>query len=148
MVANALRLPESVERRPPQFSLRMLMAAVLVVGLTCSGVQTLGQMVLEKGVLVDLYNYPKAETSFGTIVRLEVYGTKLPLTDQAFARLPTLRNLEHLVICEHPITDATLSRLSSLRKLKRLILARTNVSQSGVDELRRRLPDCEIDWTP
>ena len=42
------------------------------------------------------------------------------------------------------MTDAGLKTLADLRGLKKLDLGKTEVTDAGVAELQRALPDCEI----
>lgn len=42
------------------------------------------------------------------------------------------------------VTDAGLKELAQLKNLKRLVLTRTDVSDGGVEELKKALPNCEI----
>lgn len=56
--------------------------------------------------------------------------------------LSDLRNLEMLWLDETNVNDLT--PLSSVRRLKWLKLRNTVVTKEQVDELRKRLPDCEI----
>jgi internalin A len=42
------------------------------------------------------------------------------------------------------ITDAGLKELAALRNLQRLKLASRDVTDAGVEELRKALPNCDI----
>ena len=61
----------------------------------------------------------------------------------AIERLP---NLEFLYLEGSPITDAGLKHLYSLKKLRMVTLSNTNVTQKGVDDLKRALPNTHVSW--
>jgi hypothetical protein len=46
------------------------------------------------------------------------------------------------------ISDASIDPLARLERLESLDLRETRVSEDGIAELRRRLPDCTVRWTP
>jgi hypothetical protein len=67
------------------------------------------------------------------------------VTDATLARLASLKNLEFLYIEQANITDAGLKQLAALKKLKVLQLElNMELTDGGVAELRRALPNCEI----
>ena len=47
-----------------------------------------------------------------------------------------------------PVDDEILQRLTQLRKLESIKIVGTHISEEGICELHRELPDCEIDWQP
>jgi hypothetical protein len=52
--------------------------------------------------------------------------------------------LELLDIQNAPVTNAGLSQLKGKLRLRRLDLYDTDVTESGITELQRALPNCEI----
>jgi hypothetical protein len=68
------------------------------------------------------------------------------VTDSGLAPLKNLRNLWQLSLLGTAITDAGLTHLSGMKNLRWLDLHRTAVTRSGREELRRALPDCNINF--
>lgn len=74
------------------------------------------------------------------VVDAPVAGEDLAL----LAELPTLRELTVVA----PIGDADVRRLRALRTLRRLVIRNAEATSAAIDDLRRELPDCAIDWRP
>jgi internalin A len=55
-----------------------------------------------------------------------------------------LPNLQELKLGHNKITDKSLSDLAHFKSLKSLFLVRTLVTDAGLKELKRALPDCKI----
>jgi Leucine-rich repeat (LRR) protein len=70
--------------------------------------------------------------------------TNLPISDlSALTGKTTLQNL----ILNHTLaTDASLAQLKSCPNLTTLNLKGTKVTQGGIDELKKALPNCQITW--
>ena len=66
--------------------------------------------------------------------------------DTGIAKLATLSSLSSLNLEGTDITDAAVESLASLEKLTRLNLKHTALTEAAVDQLRKRLPDCTIDF--
>jgi hypothetical protein len=64
--------------------------------------------------------------------------------EKALSLLPHLRGLKRLNLEAMPITDKELERVKPLTNLRKLNLSYTAVTDTGVAELRRALPHCEI----
>ena len=79
----------------------------------------------------------------------EVEVTCFDATDE---RLKRLRKFDHLVslrlINARKVTDEAVAVLSELTELKRLDLSDSRISKSGLESLKRSLPNCEIKQLP
>ncbi|HJT33252.1 MAG TPA: hypothetical protein VJ783_14505 [Pirellulales bacterium] len=58
--------------------------------------------------------------------------------------LGPMRMLEELYLAYDTVTDAGLAHLKDLDRLMVLDVRRTRVTETGVNELRKRLPNCMI----
>lgn len=74
------------------------------------------------------------------MVRLSETG----VTDGAIDSLVKLPKLESVNLYGTPVTDAGVLKLAALPNLKRLYLWQTKVTPQGIDELKKKLPKCEI----
>jgi hypothetical protein len=68
--------------------------------------------------------------------------------DIAIASLKGMTSLEHLSLERTRVSDRGLVHLEGLHNLKSLNLRRCKSTEDGVNELRRKLPKCEILWEP
>jgi hypothetical protein len=68
------------------------------------------------------------------------------VTDKGLKELAPLKELKELYLygCQG-VTDKGLKELAGLKELQRLNLGGTKVTYAGVAELKKALPDCEID---
>jgi hypothetical protein len=67
------------------------------------------------------------------------------VTDEGLRTIGELRQLRYLVLSSDYITDAGLRHLEAMDTLKKLRLSRCpNVTEEGVDRLRKALPGCYI----
>ena len=67
------------------------------------------------------------------------------LTDAGLVHLKGMRNLQQLDLMSTKVTDAGLIHLKPLTNLKQLVLdGCTTLTNAGVAELQRALPDCKI----
>lgn len=75
-------------------------------------------------------------------------GVNLDGTDLSDAGLAELKQtkLQHLSLVGTKITDAGLAQLSQLTMLKTLDVTKTTVSNRGISDLRRNLPDTLMVW--
>ena len=114
--------------------------------------------------LEHLNGLPKLDT-------LSLGGTQV--TDGGLAQLKLLGDLQHLaLVCNPHVGDRGLGHLRGLKKLKTLVLSSTQitveglrhlkglsnlnelfvfdaeVTEKGINELRKALPECEIHWSP
>jgi hypothetical protein len=145
------RSPQST-RGWRQFSLRTLLAAILVAGCL------MGWVAYERGLAADqqaaykliiakrgLTNFgpqsarsPWVRAILGEDVAAEggcVEFGDSSLTDDDIARLCSLRSLQRLSLQKNPITDKGLLHLSKLPRLKYLSLDETNITDTGLKSL-------------
>jgi hypothetical protein len=66
------------------------------------------------------------------------------LTEEGFAEIGRLENLEWLDLIKLPISDAAAQYLHDLKRLETLYLTHCQISDLAVEELRKALPDCEV----
>lgn len=76
------------------------------------------------------------------LTELDLRGN--PLTDAAMPYLARLPDLEYLVLGDQPITDDGLRELKACASLGRLVVKSTNVTSSGIDELKRANPKLRV----
>lgn len=82
-------------------------------------------------------------SGFHKLNRLELKSTDI--TDDGVALLTkALPNLEHLELAKTKITDSSLTLLQSMHKLKHLDLKDCKVSDKAVQELKARIPACNV----
>ena len=92
---------------------------------------------------IGLKHYVKALDS--EIADLFLFGWKL--TDDGLVHLKALPNLQSLDLMEMQITDAGLVHLKELTNLQSLDLTGCEkITDSGVAELQKALPNCEITY--
>ncbi len=80
---------------------------------------------------------------------LNLYGTQA--TDAALAQLKDFKNLARLSLAESQVTDVGLAHLKDCTSLISLELkgrkvGSTKVSAAGIEELKKALPKCKIEW--
>lgn len=73
-----------------------------------------------------------------------ISGKELKISNAAVGRLESLHNLERLVLRSPLLDDGAIPALARLRQLRRLDLVFTRVTQKGVKELQKQLPECQI----
>jgi uncharacterized membrane protein len=66
------------------------------------------------------------------------------ITDQAIEVLLKLPALESINLYGTKVTDAGVAKLAGMTKLKRLYLWQTPVTPATIEDLRKKLPECEI----
>lgn len=79
----------------------------------------------------------------------ELTSLQLPYVsvgDTGISQLATLPSLSNLNLEGTDITDAALEPLAALENLTRLNLKHTRLTEEAVDQLRKRLPDCTIEF--
>ena len=69
---------------------------------------------------------------------------KTSLTDSGVEKIIGLDKLDFLHLGSTKITDAAAASLAKLTGLSKLIVTRTEMTQAGVDEIKKTLPECEI----
>lgn len=75
---------------------------------------------------------------------LDVGYSKRRITDKGAASLADLHTLEELNIYSSAITDSTLQTLTKLSRLKRIEVTATDVTESGIEYLKSKIPDCNV----
>lgn len=68
---------------------------------------------------------------------------RCPVTDSTVSKLRRLRKLSTLALDGASITDECIDDLIAL-ELDYLFVFHTQMSQAGIDELRRRMPTCRV----
>ena len=80
---------------------------------------------------------------FTRLEKLDLSGTQI--TDAGLVHLKGMRDLQQLDLMSTKVTDAGLIHLKPLTSLKQLVLdGCTTLTNAGVAELQRALPDCKI----
>ena len=90
--------------------------------------------------LAHLAHFPKLE-------RLSLFGDEggsMVITDAGMLHVAKISTLKSLTLCGMPINDEALESLASLSNLERLALHRTEVTEKGVKDFRKALPDCWV----
>lgn len=111
--------------------LKSLLAKVTLVGLDVSG----------------------SEISDRGLLELASTRSQLRLLDLSFTRVgdsglkfvTSQSELRHLSMIDCRVTDCGIESLSRLTRLREIYLAKTAISASAAEQLRRRLPACRID---
>ena len=81
-----------------------------------------------------------------TFINFQSYNK---VTDEGLKHLGTLTNLEYLqILGSSAVTDAGLDHLVGLKHLRSLSLLGTQVTEEGVAELQKKLPECRIKLFP
>lgn len=96
---------------------------------------------LAKRLLGAAYREPVEHVGFGSAH--DLFHDQQALR-RALAVLPRLRELRRLSLAGLPVTDNELDLLKALSDLTDLDVAYTDVTNAGVAELHRALPDCRI----
>lgn len=86
------------------------------------------------------------QRSAGTLKRL--FLDRTALSDQDLEHIRRFHNLEYLSLTGTSITDGAVAHLAQLTRLRRLDLYCCRISEGAVSDLRRKLPDTEINWSP
>lgn len=66
------------------------------------------------------------------------------ITDEGLRSIGQMNNLGKLSIWQLPITDKGLTHLAGMRGLRSLVLSKTQCTETGVADLQRKLPQCNI----
>jgi hypothetical protein len=69
---------------------------------------------------------------------------KTAITDHGIANLAEIKSLRWLDLAETALTDASIQYLCDLKSLKCLIVSKGSLTPEGLENLRKRLPNCEI----
>jgi Leucine Rich repeat len=76
---------------------------------------------------------------------LRLVRTKI--TDEGLKELTKLPHLDTLDLQDTKVSDLGMKELARCARLRCLkLLSRTDVTQAGVNELRKALPECQVEW--
>ena len=139
---------EVVGFSPMRHFLMILAIASLVGG--CSGKKArklITDPIIEREIHRQL-SKPEGALTKGDLKKVKeliLSGTKL--TDEALEEVTKLSNLSKLSLqVNKGITDEGLKEVAKLTQLKKVQLYATKVTEKGVTELQKALPECTIDW--
>ncbi len=157
------------KRRWYQYTLRTLLAVMLLCALACSWYADRVEQARRQGEAVRLLGegefaiYDYQFDAVGDMLEDAKPATPQWLQDwwgtdffhrvvvihvnrrESLQRVGKLRWLEELYVsCE--TTDADLVHFQGLKRLKRLDLCRSRITEEGAKELQKALPRCQIDW--
>ena len=68
------------------------------------------------------------------------------ITDEGLGALRDCKELTHLFLQSTEVGDAGMRQIKSCTNLTLLNLKKTKVTAQGIDELRKALPNCKIEW--
>jgi hypothetical protein len=72
-------------------------------------------------------------------------GGGMVISDSALAHVGRMKNLKKLMLISLPqVTDAGLVHLHGLTKLEDLVIRRTGVTEAGLEQFFKALPDCRV----
>jgi serine/threonine protein kinase len=115
--------------------------------LTAEGLEELQQLpALE---YLNISAVPCTEQHVAALAKLKVTTLILAsagINDTMADRLAGLQTLEKLAISGNPLTDKGLAELKKLKGLKALEVKSTQVTEAGVADLQKALPECKIEW--
>lgn len=77
------------------------------------------------------------------VAELDLGETRI--TDEGLEQIKGLKHLKILFLNNTKITDAGLKHLEGLHELRRLDVPGTRVTQAGIDQLKKSLPNVEIE---
>ena len=66
------------------------------------------------------------------------------MTDAGVTALRGMTGISELDLTDAHITYAAVKDLATLSGLKKLVLQGSGITDAGIDELRQKLPECEI----
>lgn len=87
----------------------------------------------------------EALTSLKDVTRLDISYNK-GITDAGIESVIQMEGLEILWVYGTHVTDAGLMRLTELKQLRELKIFRTKVTESGINEFKKRMPSCKVSW--
>jgi hypothetical protein len=127
------------------------------VGLLAQSVQAAGGRTLlrpESGMVLVMFEGGSfGDAELASLQHLE-FGTSFSapnaqLTDEGLAQLASVgQRIATLELTGNPITDAGLAHLKQMKSLKFVVLDQTQVTPTGVEELRSALPGVNVGFSP
>ena len=133
-----------------QFTLQSLMLLMVVVSCaaSCYGIHY-RRLRPQREAVAQLQAFKPNVTYVGDSVSgLDFMGCKAKPGDEDLICLKRLQDIGSLHLDGSPISDAGLKHLYPLKSLKTVSLSSTKVTQKGVDDLKRALPNVKILWSP
>ena len=70
----------------------------------------------------------------------------MKVSDAGLANFKDCKNLQSIGLRGTPITNKGLAPFHDCKKLTVLDLVQTKVTKAGIEELKKALPKCKIDW--
>jgi len=133
-----------------QFNLQSLMLLTIVVscGASCYGINYRRFQPQRDAVSKLEALYPGTTILFNNIKSLDFSACTTKPSDEDLVNLEPLGELENLNLTGASVTDAGLKHLYPLKKLRMVTVSNTQVTQKGVDDLKRALPNTYISWSP
>jgi hypothetical protein len=141
------------DTRPPESALKLLKECKTLDTLAIHGMPLTGAGVKSLTELQQVRRLVASNTALTDALLKELKGMERleeldlsfdPVTDIGVAILKDFKNLTVLNLASTKITDNSLKDLGHVSKLKVLTLFNTKVSKTGLDALRKALPDCTI----
>lgn len=90
------------------------------------------------------------DETYGNVNMVALNGFDKPVADADLRHLKSLPNVKYLQLHRVQLSDAGLAHIAGLKKLKQLELSGlylppvTSITQTGVNELQKALPNCSI----
>jgi hypothetical protein len=92
--------------------------------------------------------HPKVDYNGDNVWLMDFKGCEVKPGDGDLIHLQGLRHLTVLDLEGSSISDAGLRHLYAIKTLGIVLLDNTQVTQQGVDDLKRALPEAHIYWSP
>jgi hypothetical protein len=133
-----------------QFNLQSLMLLMVVVSCaaSCYGIRYRRAQPQREAIAKLETFHPIIHEVGGDVWSLDFKACTMKPGDDDLTCLEKLRNLNSLDLDGLPISDAGLRHLYPLKTLTSVSLLNTQVTQKGVDDLKRALPNTRISWYP
>lgn len=147
---DALLPPQGSRHLRFQFNLQSLMLLMVVVSCaaSCWGVHD-RSLQPQREALAQLGAFRPMVVYDGDNVWWVKFNTcKLKPGDSDLIHLQRLRDLKVLDLVGAPVSDAGLRQLYPIKTLIQVSLSNTQVTQQGVEDLKRALPNASISWSP
>jgi hypothetical protein len=149
---NASRPAVTAEPKPVkfQFTIRTLLVGAVLVSLPLSWLSFMRARIQQQQELLvpikQLNPIPKWGAGYVTVLHFPDFSYFSP-DDDALPHIARFTKLRSLSLRGRPgVTDAGLVHISKLKDLGYLSIKGTRISPEGVEELKRALPDCNINY--
>jgi internalin A len=85
----------------------------------------------------------------GKLTQLKIVSlASCPITDMGLAQLKAMKSIENLNLTETRITEQAVPILSEMKRLQFLTLSEKQIGKSGVEALKKALPNCDVNAVP